>query len=277
MTEFDDILTIHDDGSAVRADLGDGWAVFGNVNGGVLMALALASARGPLEHAGAGAHTDPISWSSSFLSAGRAGPVTITHEVLRVGRSMSTAQVSLLQEDQGRVVERVRTLATFADLSELSDPVHRAQEPPQMPGPDHCLSVADFVPDELAVMHRIDLRLDPETAGFGVGEPSMAGEIRGWVRFADGCPTDVLSLPFFVDAFPPVALDLGAVGWAPTISFAGHIRRRPAPGWLRVRLTTTNVAGGLFEEDCVIWDETDAVVAQSRQIAGLRFPETPGD
>ena len=42
MTEFDDILTIHDDGSAVRADLGAGWAVFGNVHGGVLMALALA-------------------------------------------------------------------------------------------------------------------------------------------------------------------------------------------------------------------------------------------
>lgn len=276
MSEFDEILETDDDGSVVRADLGEGWAIFGNVNGGVLMALALASLRDPLAEAGAAGHTDPIAWSSSFLSAGRAGPATITHEVLRVGRSMSTAQVSILQEDQGRIIERVRTQATFADLSQLSDPVERAQQPPDMPAPEQCLSIGEFVPDELAVMHRIDLRLDPATAGFGVGKPSGIGEIRGWVRFADERPVDVLSLPFFVDAFPPVALDVGAVGWAPTISFAGHIRRRPESGWLRVRLTTSNVAGGLFEEDCVIWDATDAVVAQSRQIAGLRFPEDPG-
>jgi hypothetical protein len=42
-----------------------------------------------------------------------------------------------------------------------------------------------------------------------------------------------------------------------------------------MRVTTTNVAGGLFEEDCVIWDSTDRVVAQSRQLAGVRMPSGP--
>jgi hypothetical protein len=87
-----------------------------------------------------------------------------------------------------------------------------------------------------------------------------------------GREPDLLSLPFVVDAFPPVAFDLGAMGWAPTIEFTGHVRALPAPGWLRVRLTTTNVAGGLMEEDCVVWDSTDRVVAQSRQLAGVRMP-----
>ena len=82
-------------------------------------------------------------------------------------------------------------------------------------------------------------------------------------------------LPFVLDAFPPVSFDLGAMGWAPTIEFSGHVRAVPAPGWLQIRLTTTNVSGGLLEEDCVVWDSTGRVVAQSRQLAGVRIPFAP--
>ena len=83
------------------------------------------------------------------------------------------------------------------------------------------------------------------------------------------------SLPFFLDALPPVTFTFGALGWAPTIAFSGHIRSRPAPGWLRMRITTRNVIGGLFEEDAIIWDSRDRVVAQSRQLAGVRMPAAP--
>jgi hypothetical protein len=53
------------------------------------------------------------------------------------------------------------------------------------------------------------------------------------------------------------------------------VRAVPAPGWLQIRLTTTNVSGGLLEEDCVVWDSTGRVVAQSRQLAGVRMPSAP--
>ena len=42
------------------------------------------------------------------------------------------------------------------------------------------------------------------------------------------------------------------------------------PGWLRLRHATRNVAGGMFEEDCEVWDSAGRLVAQSRQLA--RFP-----
>ena len=74
---------------------------------------------------------------------------------------------------------------------------------------------------------------------------------------------------------PPVTFTFGALGWAPTIAFSGHVRSRPAPGWLRMRITTRNVIGGLFEEDATIWDSRDRVVAQSRQLAGVRMPSAP--
>ncbi len=46
-----------------------------------------------------------------------------------------------------------------------------------------------------------------------------------------------------------------------------HVRAVPAPGWLKVSHRTRNVAGGMFEEDCEVWDSSGRLVAQSRQLA----------
>ena len=72
-----------------------------------------------------------------------------------------------------------------------------------------------------------------------------------------------------VDALPPATFDLGMPGWAPTLELTAHVRAKPAPGPLRVRHVTRNVAHGMFEEDCVVWDSDDRLVAQSRQLALL--------
>ena len=60
---------------------------------------------------------------------------------------------------------------------------------------------------------------------------------------------------------------LGIQGWAPTLELSAHVRARPTPGWLRVRVSTRNLAGGLLEEDAEVWDSSDRLVAQSRQLA----------
>ena len=103
-----------------------------------------------------------------------------------------------------------------------------------------------------------------------MGKPSMQGQIRGWLRLRDHREPDTTLLALALDAFPPVAFDLGLYGWTPTLEFTGHIRRRPAPGWLRVVLTTENYAGGMLEEDARIWDSAGNLVAQSRQLCGVR-------
>ena len=63
------------------------------------------------------------------------------------------------------------------------------------------------------------------------------------------------------DALPPATFDLGLPGWAPTIELTVHLRARPVPGWLRVSHATRNLAGGYFEEDAEIWDESGRLVA----------------
>lgn len=266
MTEFDDLLRI-DQG---RADISPGWVIGSAVNGGALMALAT---RAAAEATGAvDAHTDPVAFSTTFLAAVRSGPVDLTAEVLRAGRSFSSAEVSL---SQGGVV-CVRHTATFADLDVHSEPVHLADPPPELPDPESCVPAVrgGFAADTM-ILDRLDLRIDPATVGWALGQPARDGQMRAWIRFADGREPDTTALPFFLDAMPPVSFTFGALGWAPTIAFSGHVRSRPAPGWLRMRITTRNVVGGLFEEDATIWDSRDRVVAQSRQLAGVRMPSAP--
>ena len=124
----------------------------------------------------------------------------------------------------------------------------------------------------IALLDRLDVRVDPATAGFAVGRPTGRGVIRAWLRMADGREPDVAMLPLAVDALMPVSFDLGVPGWAPTLELTGQVLGRPAPGWLRVELMTDTVVGGFYVEDALVWDSNGRLVARSRQFAGVRMP-----
>ncbi|KGN32102.1 hypothetical protein N802_10925 [Knoellia sinensis KCTC 19936] len=266
MSEFDAAIRLTDG----TAELTDGWVIGEAVNGGVLMSLATKAASDALD--AAGSHADPVAFSTTFLAAAQPGPAHVETQILRTGRSFSTAEVTISQGG----TPCVRHTATFADLDANAEPVHLQEAPPELPDPELCVpaSRGGFA-EKIRLLDRLDMRIDPATVGWAIGQPAHDGEMRAWIRFADGREPDVLSLPFFLDALPPVTFTFGALGWAPTIAFSGHVRSRPEPGWLRMRITTRNVIGGLFEEDAVIWDSRDHVVAQSRQLAGVRMPSAP--
>lgn len=272
MSEFDDAmrLTLLEPGRA-RCDFTPGWLIGRAVNGGVVMSLAATALR---EHLSGGRHPDPLVLSAYFLSATLPGPGLADTQVLRAGRTMTTAQVSVTQPREGSEgeVERLRAMATFGELDETAS-ADRMPPMPPAPAPQECVDTrqarSDFRPP---LMDRIDLRLDPACVGWAVGKPSRQGRMRGWLRFADGRPMDTISLLLALDALPPVTFDLGLRGWAPTLELTAHVRARPAPGWVFVDCRSETVAGGLFEEDARIWDSTGRLVAQSRQLAALPRP-----
>jgi hypothetical protein len=274
-SELDRLLTLAPAGDAgsYQAAFEDGWAIGHAVNGGVQLALVGKALATTFEGRN---HPHPLAVSGYFLSAGQSGSATITTEVVREGRSMATGQASLVQVGlDGDPVERLRVLATYGDLGRLTDEVLTSAEPPEMPGPDGCLSAsAGGAPSAVAAfIQRFDMRLDPATAGWALGEPSRRGVIQGWLRMADHREPDPLMLLLAVDAFPPVTFDLGMTGWAPTLELSAHVRAEPAPGWLRVRVSTRNLAGGLLEEDAEVWDSRDRLVAQARQLARVPRPQ----
>ncbi|TQK51684.1 thioesterase superfamily protein [Streptomyces sp. SLBN-118] len=247
------------------AELSAGWTIIQAVNGGYLLAL-LGRALGD-----ALPHPDPFTVSAHYLSASQPGPAVVRTETVRTGRTLSTGQASLVQYDEnGAEVERIRVLATYGDLDELSDDVQTSAMPPVMPALQDCLGPSDgpaAIPGSSAITGRLSIKLDPATVGWAVGAPSGKGQMRGWFSLADGRDADPLSLLLTVDALPPTSFELGLKGWTPTVELTTHIRCRPAPGPLRVSITTRNLAGGFLEEDAEVWDSADRLVAQSRQLA----------
>ncbi|GAA5050341.1 thioesterase family protein [Streptomyces similanensis] len=250
-------------------DLSAGWTIFGAVNGGYLLAV-LGRALGD-----ALPHPDPFTISAHYLTASRPGPAVVRTEEIRTGRTLSTGQASLFQyDDEGREVERIRVLASYGDLAALPDDVRTTAEPPVLPPMAQCFGPEDGpAPDDSvsAIAERLMLKLDPATLGWALGAPSGKGEMRAWFGLADGRDADPLSLLLAVDALPPTAFELGLQGWVPTVELTVHVRCRPAPGPLRVSITTRNLAGGFLEEDAEVWDSADRLVAQSRQLARVRL------
>lgn len=95
-------------------------------------------------------------------------------------------------------------------------------------------------------------------------------------RFDDGREPDPLSLLLFLDAVPPATMMIGSSGWVPTLQMSAYVRGVPDPGWLAIRFSANLVAGGMVDETCVLWDSAGRVVAQSTQLARLRFPDESG-
>jgi hypothetical protein len=269
-SEFDRDTTVTlREAGVYDVDLSAGWTIINAVNGGYLLAVlgrALADAL---------PHSDPFTISAHYLTASQPGPAVIRTDVVRTGRTLSTGQASLFQYDgEGRETERIRVLASYGDLDALPDDVRTTARPPEIPPMDQCFGPQDApapIPGSSAITGRLFLKLDPATLGWALGAPSGKGEMRAWFGLADGRDADPLSLLLAVDALPPTAFEIGLSGWVPTVELTVHVRSRPAPGPLRVSITTRNLAGGFLEEDAEVWDSADRLVAQSRQLARARL------
>lgn len=261
------------------ADLAAGWVVGGGINGGYLLAIIGKAVAAELDQVAPGkGHRDPFSVSSHFLSAAVPGPAYVETAVIRSGGRFSTVAATLVQDVEGVPVPRIAAHATYGNLDSAHDARSDAEaaalglalEPPVLPPIEDCVLASDAPPEVVAMaplLQRFGTRFDPPTAMWALGEPSGKGVIQGWFKLVDDRPLDPISLLMVVDALPPVTFDLGMFGWAPTLELTAHVRARPVPGWVIVRHRTRTVAGGLFEEDCEVWDATGTLVAQARQLA----------
>jgi acyl-CoA thioesterase len=264
---FDAATATHRTASgSYQAHVSDQWSIGANANGGYVLALVTNALR---QEAGE-AHPDPFTITAHYLR-----PTThlesadIHVNVVRRGKRHAHMEAYLVQG-----TERVRVLSAFGNFDHASGPSVVRSTPPALPPPDECLQrrpTADSPVPASTFMDRFDTRMSPNT-GWLTGIRTGVPEVLGWTRFADGRAPDVASLPLFADSFPPAVFELAPVSWVPTIELTVHVRGRPAPGWLRARFETRFLIDGYLEEDGVVWDSSDRIVAQSRQLAMLLGP-----
>jgi acyl-CoA thioesterase len=260
------------DGPGGRWDavLSDRWSVAGRPNGGYLLATAV---RAMVAQSG---RAHPMSVTAHYLQPSAPGLAVVDVEVIKQGRTQSTVTASLYQEAN----ERLRVIGAFANLDGLVGPSRESPPGPDLPPLADCPDLATLgVPEGMnaqpEILHRFDLRIDPRV-GWPRGRRAGTDTIGAWIRFLDGRPPDVASLPLFADALPPPVFDLLPTGWVPTISLTVMVRAVPVPGWLRAVFRTRTIEGGTVEEDGEVWDDAGRLVCLSRQLAVVLPPAPPG-
>ena len=244
-----------------RAVISDNWSINGAPNGGYLMAvLANAMLRGSEKK------TTPIV-TANYISRCVPGPAELRVEPFSESRQFSRFQAGLFQEGK----EKIRAIGTFGEEKNECFMVRYESAPLDLPPLEECLPVP-AVP-KVNPLANVDMRMDPACAGWMQGKTSERSEQRGWIRFRDGRPFDLLSLFLIADVFPPaVFASQGLMAWVPTIEFSVNVRSVPRTEWLRCAFRTRFINCGLLEEDGELWDEDGELVAISRQIAQFRKP-----
>lgn len=238
-----------------ETQLSANWNIGSNSNGGYAMSPVLRALR---ELTG---KPDPISVTTHYLRPVQGGTVgRIEATLIRSGRTMATAQGTLSQDGKDRLV----VIAAFGDVeAKVGIGPEMGPKPPELPTVEDCIARANLNQGvELPLLTRVDCVLHPDCV-----EAGERAVIEGWIRFSDGADPSTLSLPGFVDMFPPSLTALvGNTGWVPTIELTTHIRRAPKPGWLRARFECDDLHNGRMIENGALWDSSGAIVARSRQI-----------
>jgi acyl-coenzyme A thioesterase PaaI-like protein len=241
------------------AELGTRFTVGGKAHGGLLMVLLARAGLARIDAEAPGA-SEPLAVAADFLRAPDPGPVELSTEVLKRGRTVSVVAVRMHQG--GRPV-----LAATVTTGRLPDDGAKWSDLPEMPA-EPAVDAMDPGDGGTApgLAGACELRYDTPTFAFVRGEQGPP-VLRGWAR-PRGEPTDVLFALLAGDIMAPTVFNVsGRVGWAPTVQLTALLRARPAPGWLRIEARTATVAGDWFDEDVTVVDAAGRLVCQARQLA----------
>ncbi|OHD62778.1 MAG: hypothetical protein A2176_14875 [Spirochaetes bacterium RBG_13_51_14] len=260
MHVFDEDMTLTGvDRLCYKGTVSDNWSVNGTPNGGYLMALT-ASAMMQLSSK----RSTPIV-TASYLSRCVPGEAELIVEEISQTTQFNRLQARLTQGGN----EKIRAMGTFAD-EKIECVLERYEATAPDVAPREKCVVLPAIP-KFTIMENMDIRLDPVCAGWMQGRLTDRSEHRGWIKFKNDRPYDMLSILLIADSFPPpIFATQGMAAWVPTIEFTVNVRRIPETEWVKGIFRTRFVTCGLLEEDGELWDEKGNLVAVSRQIAQYR-------
>ncbi len=208
--------------------------------------------------------------SANYLAAPDPGDVDIVATVRKRGRQVSLVDVELSQNGRPAVHAAV-TLGVPDAGSRTTRRSRRSRNCPPSRPPRRTRSSPTIRWRRSCTSRRAAIcgstaRRRTSSAAGRANPRSGCG--RGpWADDEQDPATAALFAIMTGDICAPVTMNRGIFGWAPTVQLTTYLRRRPAPGWLRVMASSTVLGDTWFEEDHTVLDSTGAVVVQSRQLA----------
>lgn len=235
-------------------------------HGGYLMAVmqkALLSVL-PHEHA--------INLNTHYLDRTDLVKVKISVETLRISKGSSVGQVKLIQD--GKITCAMTGLCSDFNYMKGVDDI--ATQPPNIFNFDRD-DFVDFNYDLKGLgytpnfVKQVDCSIYKKHAWW-LKENANQNEVArcsGFVEMSGGKPNQFV-LAFYSDFFPPVVMNkYGALGWVPTLSLTTNIRQIPTTEKLFMDVQAKDLKKGFFEQDCIIWDLNENLVATSRQLTRI--------
>jgi len=198
-----------------------------------------------------------------YPAAPKAGPATITTEVVRLGRALATVTARLEQEGKPMAV----AIAAFSPP--WDSPAFADDDAPAVPPATDTPPRNDGI--ALPFMAYWDQRF---AIGAPVGSSGDVAETGGWLRLREPEPVDAIVMAAMVDAWPPaIFTKLANPNPVPTVDLTVHFRTTlpastaPPDEHVLVRFRTHTSADGFLEEDSQVWATDGTLLAQSRQLA----------
>lgn len=252
-------VTQQDDG-LFSARISDNWLINTTPNGGYIIALITNA----MMQCTTNRDTPVI--TASYLSRCQPGDVTIT--VTRIAKSTQFDRFQARLSQNGE--DRVFATGMFAVQKDECSLVRYETPALEIREQDQSIQIPNI--SSYTVYDHMNVMLDPDCCGWMAGKAlSEQSEHKGWISFKDDRPFDIPAITLAADSFPPPILaSQGMIAWVPTLEFSVNIRNLPRSKWLKCKFRTRFVNCGLLEEDGEIWDETNELVAISRQIAQFR-------
>ena len=261
MHVFDtDIRVTQQDKGIFSGTISENWLINTTPNGGYIMAL-IANAMMQFTTNRA----TPVI-TANYLSRCRPGDFTITVSRIAQSTQFDRLQAQLTQDGE----DRVFATGMFGIRQDECSLVRYETSPPEIQEREASFLVPSI--STYTVYDNMNVILDPDCCGWINGRQlSERSEHKGWISFKEDRAFDIPAITLAADAFPPPILaSQGLIAWVPTLEFSVNIRNLPRSKWLKCLFRTRFITCGLLEEDGEIWDETNALVAISRQIAQFR-------
>ncbi len=239
----------------------DTWTQGRTAYGGLTAALSVTAAR-----QAAGDDAPPLRSAHFAFTAPAMESVTVTGNVLRQGRSVTSVSVQAVS--QGQVAAQSTIVLARPRPSGVAHDLNRA---PDVPEPEACPPFADDDAPRPAFAANFDIR---RAIGDGPLHPEGPPRYVAWVRHREAAGVDpVVALIALGDALPPAATAMFEE-WAPvsTITWDVHMCRADlddATGWFLVDSDGDHAANGYSHQTMRVYDADRRVVMVATQTVAV--------
>lgn len=242
-----------------------GWFLARGPGGGYVAAIMLRALAESLDDPSRA----PKAFTAHFTETAKPGPVRVEVANVRAGKTVTTLEARMLQDDRTIAVSIAAFSASRPTL-EFCD-LHMPDAPP----PEDCPGIPP-IPSTESLVERYEFRWAIGDTPFSRSGVALCG---GWVRLAEPMRPDAALIAAYTDGWPHalfsrIGPDAGIVA-VPTVDLTIHFRERmPLPtaretDYCLTVFRTDVAADGFVEEDAQVWSREGVLLAQSRSLGRI--------